>query len=107
MLTGLWSVGVFYILRCFCLTATILLCFIFPFSVDYAGGRVMADTTSMFVVGLYHYYKWTGDQDTINRLWPAAKRAMAWVMVDSTKGLFCFTFRSNVFYFCFGLVLYS
>ena len=68
---------------------------------------MMADTTSMFVVGLYHYFKWTGDQDTINRLWPAAKRAMAWVMVDSTKGLFCFTFRYPVVYFCFGLVLYS
>ncbi|XP_020613507.1 uncharacterized protein LOC110051776 [Orbicella faveolata] len=53
---------------------------------DYAGGRVMADTTAMFVVGLYHYYQWTGDQATLDRLWPAAKRAVAWVMVDSTKG---------------------
>lgn len=48
----------------------------------------MADTTAMFIVGLYHYYQWTGDQATLNRLWPAAKRAMAWVMVDSTKGSF-------------------
>lgn len=55
--------------------------------IDYAGGRVMADTTAMFVVGLYHYYQWTGDQATLDRLWPAAKRAVAWVMVDSTKGL--------------------
>ena len=47
---------------------------------------MMADTTAMFVVGLYHYYQWTGDQATLDRLWPAAKRAMAWVMVDSTKG---------------------
>lgn len=46
----------------------------------------MADTTAMFVVGLYHYFQWTGDQATLDRLWPAAKRAMAWVMVDSTKG---------------------
>ena len=46
----------------------------------------MADTTAMFVVGLYHYFKWTGDQATLSRLWPAAKRAVAWVMVDSTKG---------------------
>lgn len=48
---------------------------------------MMADTTAMFVVGLYHYFQWTGDQATLDRLWPAAKRAMAWVMVDSTKGL--------------------
>ncbi|XP_068707315.1 uncharacterized protein [Montipora foliosa] len=53
---------------------------------DYAGGRVMADTTTMFVVGLYHYYQWTGDRATLDKLWPAAKRAMAWVIVDSTKG---------------------
>ena len=66
------------------------------FLVDYAGGRVMADTTAMFVVGLYHYYQWTGDQATLDRLWPAAKRAMAWVMVDSTKG-------SDYFYYNYEL----
>lgn len=57
----------------------------------------MADTTTMFVVGLYHYYQWTGDQATLNKLWPAAKRAMAWVTVDSTKGVV--HLNSRIFYF--------
>lgn len=46
----------------------------------------MADSTPMFVVGLYHYYLWTGDQSLLDRLWPSAKRAITWVLVDSTKG---------------------
>ena len=46
----------------------------------------MADTTAMFVVGLYQYYLWTGDQALLDQLWPSAKRAMTWVIVDSTKG---------------------
>lgn len=46
----------------------------------------MADTTSMFIVGVYHYYKWTGQKDLLDKLWPACKKAITWLMVDSTHG---------------------
>lgn len=63
---------------------------------DYAGGRVMADSTSMFVVGVYQYYKWTDDKSVLGKLWSAVKRAITWLIIDSTKGNFflgfCFAY---------------
>ncbi|EDO38473.1 predicted protein [Nematostella vectensis] len=53
---------------------------------DYAGGRVMSDSSALFVVEVYHYFKWTGDSALLRRLWPNVKRAVTWLIGESTKG---------------------
>jgi len=54
--------------------------------VDAAGGRVMADTTTLFVVEAYEFYINTGDLEFLHDLYPAVKSAMAW-LVERAKGV--------------------
>lgn len=37
------------------------------------------DSTPLFIITLYEYYKWTNDKETLCELWPHALRAMAWI----------------------------
>ena len=46
----------------------------------------MGDTTSLFVVELYHYFLWTNDTELLDQLWPPAKRAASWSISEATKG---------------------
>lgn len=37
------------------------------------------DSTPLFIITLYEYYKWTNDKETLCELWPHALKAMAWI----------------------------
>lgn len=45
---------------------------------DEAGGRMMGDCTSTFLLGVYANYLWTADRKYFDALWPAAKKAAQW-----------------------------
>ncbi|HEX6030340.1 MAG TPA: glycogen debranching N-terminal domain-containing protein [Tepidiformaceae bacterium] len=36
------------------------------------------DVTPLFILSAWEYFRWTGDRDTLQQLWPALERAMAW-----------------------------
>jgi non-lysosomal glucosylceramidase len=48
--------------------------------IDQPGGRVMADTSSVFVLELLELWRHTGDGALLAELWPAAARATAWMI---------------------------
>ncbi|PFX33506.1 hypothetical protein AWC38_SpisGene1570 [Stylophora pistillata] len=50
------------------------------------GGRVMADVTPAFLAQFYHLYLWTGNRQILRDLWPAARKALIWLIRDSTGG---------------------
>lgn len=37
------------------------------------------DSTPLFIITLYEYFKWTNDKETLCELWPHALRAMEWI----------------------------
>jgi non-lysosomal glucosylceramidase len=47
---------------------------------DKTGGRTMADTTTLWVTELFEFWINTGDVAMVNEMWPAAKRAIAWLI---------------------------
>jgi non-lysosomal glucosylceramidase len=54
-----------------------------PFGVgpfDVPGGRIMGDTTTLWVVELLELYRNTGDGALLAELWPTATRAIAWLI---------------------------
>ena len=51
-----------------------------------AGGRAMADVNVAFVVQAYLIYSWTNDTEFFDDIYPAAKRALLWLITDSTHG---------------------
>ncbi|XP_078367102.1 uncharacterized protein LOC144651095 isoform X2 [Oculina patagonica] len=53
---------------------------------DTPGGRVMADVTPAFLAQFYHLYLWTNNQRLLQDLWPAARKALIWLMHVSTGG---------------------
>ena len=52
---------------------------------DQAGGRMMGDCTSAFVLGVYNQYLWSGDRKGLDEFWPAAKKAARWQIQRSLK----------------------
>jgi non-lysosomal glucosylceramidase len=50
---------------------------------DQAGGRVMSDCTSTFILGVFELYHWTGDRAFLAELWPHARKAAQWQMERS------------------------
>ncbi len=53
-----------------------------------AGGRPMADVNVAFVVQTYLIYTWTNDTEFFDKLYPAAMRALSWLIKDSTLGMY-------------------
>ena len=51
-----------------------------------AGGRTMTDVNVAFVVQTYLVYMWTNDTKFFDDLYPAAMRALTWLVKDATKG---------------------
>eukprot|EP00947_MAST-08B_sp_MAST-8B-sp1_P005443 g5443.t1 len=46
---------------------------------DSPQGRVMSDSTSMFIVYVLELLRWDGDEATARLYWPTIKRAAAWI----------------------------
>ena len=47
---------------------------------DQPEGRVMADSTSMFICYVLELLRWSGDRQTLKLYWPTVKRAAEWQM---------------------------
>jgi len=45
-----------------------------------------SDTTSLFIVELYEILTHTGDMDFVTKMWPSARRALAWCMGNANQG---------------------
>lgn len=45
---------------------------------DQPGGREMGDSATVFVLGVWQYYLWTGDRAFLDSLWPHVKSAARW-----------------------------
>merc|ERR1712087_22991 len=52
---------------------------------DQPGGRLMGDTTSIFLLELYEHWRNTGDSQVAQRLWPSVIRALDW-MIGNAMG---------------------
>lgn len=48
-------------------------------------GRMLGDSCTTFVLGVYQDYLWTGDDDYINVMWPAVKKAIQWQIQRSDE----------------------
>ena len=60
--------------------------FLGPFGVgpfDVPGGRIMGDTTTLWVVELLELWRGTGDDALLDDLYPTAARALAWLMANA------------------------
>ena len=55
---------------------------------DQPGGRNMGDSATVFVLGVWQYYLWTGDRSFLDAMWPHVKSAGSWQIERSeTFGL--------------------
>ena len=55
---------------------------------DQPEGRVMADSTSMFIMYVLELLRWDGDAQTLQLYYPTVKRAAEWQMnVSATFGV--------------------
>jgi non-lysosomal glucosylceramidase len=45
---------------------------------DQPGGREMGDSDTVFVLGVWQYYLWTGDRAFIDSMWPHVRSAGLW-----------------------------
>lgn len=52
---------------------------------DQPGGRLMGDTTSIFILELFELWRNTGSIELARRLWPSVQRALNW-MIDNAMG---------------------
>lgn len=50
---------------------------------DQPGGRLMGDTTTLFVLELYEILLETGNMTFVQSMWPSAKRAIEWCMKNA------------------------
>jgi hypothetical protein len=50
---------------------------------DVPTGRMMGDTTTLFVLELLEILQHTGDLTFITKMWPSAKRALEWCMTNA------------------------
>ena len=60
--------------------------FLGPFGVgpfDVPGGRIMGDTTTLWLSELYEIWLSTGDNDLLAELWPTAARALEWAISNA------------------------
>ena len=54
------------------------------------------DATPLWVLLYLDYFEWTGDEDTINRLWPNALSAMNWIeKARDERGYLCYERQSE------------
>jgi len=53
---------------------------------DMPGGRTMGDSATIFVLGVWQYYHWTGDEDFLRRMWPHVRLAALW-QIERSKHL--------------------
>jgi uncharacterized protein (DUF608 family) len=55
---------------------------------DQPGGRDMGDSATVFVLGVWQYYLWTGDRQFLDLMWPHLRSAAYWQIARSkTYGL--------------------
>ena len=54
-------------------------------ALDQPGGREMGDSASVFVLGVWQYYLWTGDRSFLNSMWPHVRLAALWQMDRSKR----------------------
>ena len=60
--------------------------FLGPFGLgpfDIPGGRIMGDTTTLWVVELLELWRSSGDGALLEDLWPTARRALQWLMTNA------------------------
>ena len=55
-------------------------------ALDKPTGRMMGDTTTLFVLELYEILQHTGDLPFVKKMWPSAKKALDWCMSNANKG---------------------
>jgi non-lysosomal glucosylceramidase len=76
---------------------------------DQSGGRDMGDSTTVFVLGVWQYYLWTGDRQFLDSMWPHVRSAALWQIersrayglpqyLQSTYDLFQFDQKTLVSY---------
>ena len=61
--------------------------FLGPFGVgpfDVPGGRIMGDTTTLWLVEVMELWKSSGDDALVQELWPAAAKAVAWLIGNAS-----------------------
>lgn len=62
--------------------------FLGPFGVgpfDVPGGRIMGDTTTLWIVELYEMWRNTADDALLAELWPTAARALNWTVTNALE----------------------
>ena len=69
---------------------------------DVPTGRVMGDTTSLFVLELYELWRHTGDEAFVKPLYPSVQRAVAWMIANSAQGDYNLPQRLQTTYDHFG-----
>jgi hypothetical protein len=52
---------------------------------DVPGGRIMGDTTSLWVVEVLEVWRNTGDEDFLQEMWPTAQQALAWMVSNAQE----------------------
>jgi glycogen debranching enzyme len=52
------------------------------------------DVTPLFIMAAYDYFRWTGDRETLGRLWPAIQRAMDWCEEHAGDGFLSYSRKS-------------
>lgn len=53
------------------------------------------DVTPLFIVAAHEYFRWTGDRETTEQLWPSICRAMAWCDEHAGEGFLSYLRRSS------------
>lgn len=53
---------------------------------DVGGGRMMGDTTSLYLLELYEIYRHSGNASFLRAHWGAARNASAWMIANAAKG---------------------
>ena len=60
-------------------------CFSVDSQLDDAGGRVMGDSATGFLLEAWQIYSWTGDRAFLDSIWPNIRRAAAWQVQRSER----------------------
>lgn len=50
---------------------------------DVGGGRVMGDTTTLYLLEMYELYLHTGNKTFVTSKWTSAQRALAWLVANA------------------------
>ena len=54
-------------------------------ALDKPTGRMMGDTTTLFILELYEILQHTADIAFVKKMWPSAKNALEWCMGNANK----------------------